>query len=352
MRIVVNAAAASSGGALTILKSFYGSVIQNYSKEVEWIFLVSDNYIEEQENVKTLVLKDIKKSWLNRLKFDFIVGKKLVNELRPDLIFSLQNTKIYGVKTEQIIYLHQPIPYQNIKKFSFFKKEERILAIYQKVIGKLIDSSLLNSKLIIVQTQWMRNAVNEKLKINIDKILVYPPDTTILTKKISGNFQNNLFFYPASKIIYKNHQIIYKAVEILNSKGYSDFKVFLTIEDNLRHPNISFIGNLKHEKVIDYFTYSTLIFPSYIETFGLPLKEAKDVGTIILASDTSFSQEILEGYENAHFFGFNNANELANLMEKVIIKEINLQEFTNVTEKKESNNSWQEIIKLLHNTAK
>ena len=55
--------------------------------------------------------------------------------------------------------------------------------------------------------------------------------------------------------------------------------------------------------MFDLYARSILVFPSYVETFGLPLLEARKSGTYILASDCSFSREILEGYEKALFFG-------------------------------------------------
>jgi len=50
------------------------------------------------------------------------------------------------------------------------------------------------------------------------------------------------------------------------------------------------------------YAKSILVFPSYVESFGLPLLEAKLTGTYIIASDTPFCREILNGYDNVEFF--------------------------------------------------
>jgi len=65
---------------------------------------------------------------------------------------------------------------------------------------------------------------------------------------------------------------------------------------------IKFIGSLTREEVFDFYAKSTLIFPSYIETVGLPLLEAKMHWTPIIASDSAFSHEILDGYDKVEFF--------------------------------------------------
>jgi glycosyltransferase involved in cell wall biosynthesis len=74
---------------------------------------------------------------------------------------------------------------------------------------------------------------------------------------------------------------------------------------------IAFIGKITLDEVYDYYSKSILIFPSYIETFGLPMLEAKMHGSPILASDCAFSHEILDGYDRAKFFNPFKVEELA-----------------------------------------
>ena len=47
MKIIVNDLAASAGGAMTVLKSFYRYVREN-DKANEYIFLLSNHYLEKQ----------------------------------------------------------------------------------------------------------------------------------------------------------------------------------------------------------------------------------------------------------------------------------------------------------------
>ena len=51
MKIVVNDIAASTGGAMTVLRDFYNCVCNN-DHENQWIFLLGKKYFEETENVK------------------------------------------------------------------------------------------------------------------------------------------------------------------------------------------------------------------------------------------------------------------------------------------------------------
>src|SRR5690606_15742565 len=123
---------------------------------------------------------------------------------------------------------------------------------------------------------------------------------------------------------YKNHQVIVEAFMLLKMQDMSDFKVIFTLNGNennhitklfssvkANNLPIEFIGEITHDKVLDFYSRSILVFPSYIETFGLPLLEAKMHGTLILASDCPFSHEILDDYRDVRFFKSNDSHTLA-----------------------------------------
>lgn len=350
MRIVVNDIAASKGGALTVLRDFYNCVKEN-DTENEWIFLLGDRILEETDNIKIMTLPKIKNSRIKKLTFDLFTGKKFMKKLNPDVIFSLQNTAVFGVKVPQIIYLHQSIPFQTTKKFSFFKSSERSLAVYQHFIGRVIKKSVKVCDKVIVQTKWMRDAVCKQCRVSKDKVLrVTPTVADISSYDTSHPFNKNLFFYPTASGIYKNNDAIFKACEIL-SQAHNDFVVTLTLPENQSRNNIHCVGRLPYGEVIEKYAQSTLIFPSYIETFGFPMAEARKVGTIVLASDCPFSREVLEGYENAYFFDPFKPEELAALMERVVLGDIEKKISSEAAT--DHSDSWllifKEVINYKHN---
>lgn len=319
MRVVVNDIAASEGGALTVLRDFYEE-IRSSNDTNEWIFLLNDYYFEETENIKIKLFRKVKNSWFKRLYFELWQGKKVINQLQPDVYFSLQNTATLGINAEQIVYLHQSLPYQKEKSFSFFKKDESKLAIYQKIMGRLYDYLFKQTKAeIVVQTDWMKKAMEKRLD---NKVVVVPPLIKI-PDELPDKKENEkvTFFYPASEALYKNHEVIYAAVNHIIERGYIDFQVILTIPpQNVMNSDIyHFIGQVSREKVFEYYTNSILLFPSYIETYGLPLKEAAFFNAPIIASKTAFSTEVLEDYPNVDFFNKFESTELANKMISYIV---------------------------------
>lgn len=322
MKVLVNAFAASSGGALSVLRSLYDFVVNDEAaKEHEWCFLLSEALIEETKHVEIRLVPEYK-AWKNRLYFDWFAGRSVIESVKPDVIFSLQNTYTYGCGAPQVLYMHQSIPFQREKKFSFLKREESKLAVYQYLIGFLIKRSIRNAAATIVQTEWIKKQILEQVDVPAETVhAVFPCVRKLPVSAIRNHPEAKLFFYPASDELYKNHQTIVNAVRKLKKQGVEKFKVILTTEgtdtDQIVH-----LGKISFSEVLHWYSRATLLFPSYIETVGLPLLEAKQLGTLILVADCAYSKEVLRYYENAYYFDPFDSGKLASLMLQVMRKEL------------------------------
>lgn len=315
---------AERGGALTILNQYYDTAIKD--KENEWIFVVSTPELKETENVKVFNFPWIKKSWFHRLYFDKSIAHKLVEKYQIDEILSLQNVVVPKVKVKQTLYLHQPLPFVE-KKYSIFENFK--FWVYQNLISNMIFKSIKEADKVIVQTKWIMDSAIEKVNIPKEKFILKQPKLNIAVKELYEPDEKNgrLFFYPASGLVYKNHEIIVKACKHLKDKGINNYKVIFTLQGDENKDikklkeivvdedlPIEFIGAISIDNVYEYYSKAVLIFPSYIETFGLPMLEAKMHKCPILASDCAFSHEILDGYEKVHFFDPFNSLNLAELI--------------------------------------
>ena len=190
MRIIVNDIAASQSGALTVLKSFY-EYVKEHDKENEYVFLLSDRYLKETERIKVCICKNVKKNGFEKLRFDFITGKRFIEKLHPDYVLSLQNIITFGLKCRQGVYIHQAIPFQNTKKFSFLKKSERVYAVYQYLIGGIIKKSIKKSDDVFVQTEWMKKSVKACIEKADAQII-----TLALRRANEGGLANILDYIP------------------------------------------------------------------------------------------------------------------------------------------------------------
>lgn len=218
--------------------------------------------------------------------------------------------------------MHQPLPFTQVK-ISIFKTPK--LWIYKNIIGHIIKKNLKHADRIIVQTKWMKEELVKTDKSITDKIFIESP---ILDNIYYDKYKQNnelIFFYPASAVSYKNHKIILDALRVIDTSKYSNFKFIFTLNGNESNDikimyeerkkyNFNFIGSMNYEAVIKMYSQSILIFPSYIETFGLPLLEARTIGAPIIAADCNFAREICDNYDMISYFKYDDKIALSKII--------------------------------------
>lgn len=326
MKVLVYDVAAQEGGAATILEKYYHALTEN--AENEYYFVLSLLRFPEKDNARMINLPWVKKSWFHRLFCDYIYMPRLVKKLGIDRVFSLQNMGIPGCKVPQTVYVHNAIPFTEHR---FSLRTERFLWVYQNVIGRMTYRSLKKADSIIVQTQWMKDAVAARCGISPDIIQVERVDSSVMGQGTYKATEPVTFFYPAAPVAFKNHRTIVDACRILQKKGVENYHVWLTLseQDNplteelarcVREENlpVSFIGKQSHPQMAERYCRSVLLFPSYLETVGLPLLEAQQFDAPIIAADCAYARETVGAYENVSYFSPLNSQQLADHMERWI----------------------------------
>lgn len=306
---------ASESGALAILDDLYKRLVNSKDKFIKYVFVVSTPYYDETENIEVLRFPWVKKSWFHRLYFNKVTTRKIIKIYKPDKIYSLQNEGISFYHGIQEVYLHLPFILCDYR-FSL-KKDGKRLWLYQNILSRNIFKSLRKVNKVIVQTQWMKEALINKTGIKQENIEVEAPDITV---NVFGKFKNKAenrrrFFYPATAFHYKNHITILKAINYAVEQGLLDYEVIFTVnKDENKYTkelykyveeynlNVKFNGPMSREKVFELYTRSVLLFPSFVESFGLPLLEARKCNTYVIASNCPFCREVLKDYEKARFF--------------------------------------------------
>lgn len=313
MRILVVDVAAEHSGALTILNQFREEFEND--KENEYFVLVSKLNFQNTDNIKYFSYPWIKKSRLYRLFFDNIYIKYIIKKMRPDKLLSLQNNAVSS-KIEQDVYFHNAL-FICEKRYSFF--ESKSLWIYQNIISRFIKHSLKHANKIIVQANWIKNELNLKWNISENRIEVKRPNLDCnywnnANNRICMNTTKKLF-YPANNNLYKNHFNLLKALfTVWDNEANSNLpELILTSKLNELPQNlqeiiveknypISFVGHLDFNQMKDIYSKTDMIFPSYIETVGLPLMEASLMGAYILAADCEYAHETIGEYNKVIYF--------------------------------------------------
>lgn len=334
--VVVNATALRTGGGLTILRQFVSKIDP---ENVNYIVFIDHTVQLNRPHDNIRFVKLSKTSMLSRIMWD---AKGLNNWLYthgviPSLFISLQNTSVrLSTRCPKLIYLHQPLPFSN-KNWSIFKKEEYRFFLYKKFYLYFIFRYVDFDTQFVVQTEWIKQALVTKHKIEPGRIEVFKPDQCFVeaekTIAIDVAQGEKIIFYPATPIIYKNHVEIINAMCFLKDKGVdlTGVSVCFTflekdsprlsglVNRNGLENNFKFLGSLSYAQVLSYYKASTLVvFPSYIETFGLPLAEAMAFKKPILVANEEYSREVLKGYQWVEFLNINQPDVWGSAVERLV----------------------------------
>tara|TARA_B110000037_G_scaffold222099_1_gene295546 strand:- start:1373 stop:2377 length:1005 start_codon:yes stop_codon:yes gene_type:complete len=153
----------------------------------------------------------------------------------------------------------------------------------------------------VVQTRYVDKLLQTHLKINPKNIFVYP-----IIKKESESFNSkkstNNFVYVSSGFSHKNHIRLLNAFIVAANKTVKEIKLHLTLNKEelfkKKHSNnlkVQFHGTLSRDSVNElYNSCEFAIYPSLVESFGLPLIEAANHGCKVIASDLPYVHQIIE----------------------------------------------------------
>lgn len=349
IHLIATALTPDTGGGYVILKQILNS-LQKVNLECK-VIVYSPQKDIEIKNVEYVVINHNQK-WFKRIFWErFTFAQKYYQN--GDYVFSLQNTMpSFCGEVGGALYVHQPLPFikQKIKlKLKEFLK--KILYLH------VIKSNLKSDTLIIVQTDWIRNAFLDKIAHPKDKVVKLLPEYNCEYFLNTFNSPPTSFvskfslFYPALDYSHKNHIVLLKAFRLFLKKNPDAIlkltldkksKVFKLVKQLNLVDNVHFLGFLPKKDVFtQYLNSSAMIFPSLIETLGLPLVEASGLGLPVAVSDLSYTREILGNYKNVIYMDSLQEKSVYDAMDKLLKMQRCENYFIN------GSTSWEDFWKIL-----
>ena len=318
--IIINASASSSGGANTIINQF----INNIPLDGNVYYIFTKTELKNTAN-KRFININTQGKYIKRLIWELFGIRNWLrkNKVIPDLFISFQNTGIFfNDKISQIVYYHQPVSLFNYN-WKFYKRIELSLFFYKNIYPFIIKLSFNKNTSFVVQLNCIKDSFSNVYNINPDRIHVIRPNFKSITQthhfKFNINKKKQHFFYPCITISpYKNFKTIFDAIKVIpiNFMENAIFhfsctkKEINSIYDLSSFPDSFFVfhdNKLSYEDVMSlYISVDVILFPSFIETFGLPLLEASFFNKPIIVSDLPYSREVLKNYNNVKFIKYNN----------------------------------------------
>lgn len=341
--ILVNATAATAGGALTVLTDFL-ETLQQQKSNFRYIVFVSPSVLSVAQKYNIIAVPISNRTWLARSIWDWhgIRAWCKKREIHPRLAVSFQNIAMnLPTRCAQIVYLHQSIPFAKGISWNPFVRTQRLFWFYRHVYPILIRISFSIWKpMVAVQTCWMKQAVCDHFRYRPEQVIVVPPDAKFQTVNgeepdIHNSRAKYSFFYPSVPYDYKNHEVLFAAlakIKAENEKLFSHIQLALTVKPTDSayaqilagkaaklgiSSAIEWLGTISRAECFSHYRFANaLTFPSLIETVGLPLVEAAAQGATILASDLPYSREVLDGYPGAVYLAPHNPSAWADAIVK------------------------------------
>lgn len=329
MRLVISAINFTEGGPLTILKDSVKTAADNFP-EWEIIAFVNHKGILGDSRVVEIEFPHAKKNWLIRLWYEWILFRKYSIQLKPDVWLSLHDITPRVITKRQYVYCHNPTPFchEEIK----YENLDSKFILFRYLYGYLYGFFIKNNAAVIVQQNWLRDNFSKRYhvpRVIVARPQVAPPQGVEKSRLlVKSGFKAPIhFIYPAFPRVFKNFELLGECLEILeqDTRWRGDISITIDGSENsyakliyqkYKHlRTLKFIGLQSPEKMLQlYSEVDALIFPSLLETWGLPITEAKFFGLPILAIDMPYARETIGEYDQVKFFPGHNVTGLAEVL--------------------------------------
>ncbi|WP_196886895.1 glycosyltransferase [Aureivirga sp. CE67] len=336
-KIVVSGINFTEGGPLSVMQDFLDRISHIYADKYEIIALVHKKTLYSTPNVTYIEFEDSKSSWLKRMKYEYSYFKKLSKELKPKYWFSMHDMTPNVFCEKQFVYCHNSAPFFKPTKNDW--KYGKTTAIFSLFYIYLYGINIKKNTNVIVQQDWLRKEFHKKW--GLENVVVAYPSIEFKKKEISEEVKKQKndkvqLFYPSFPRSFKNFEIICEAFEKLDKEFQDKIEIKLTIDASLnsyasfvvekyKHlKGLQFIGLQPRERVFELYEESdALIFPSRLESWGLPITEFKEYDKPIFLADLPYAHETLGDYDKVVFFDPYKAEELKNHLENFVAKKLN-----------------------------
>lgn len=336
--IVVSAVNLNVGGTLAILRDCL-SYLSELAAQGEYriVAIVHDRQLVPYDNIEYIELKWPKKRWIYRLWCEYVYMKELSRKLSPVYLWLSLHDTTPTVKAERrAVYCHNSFPFYDWKWSELFVNYRIVMfAWFTKYFYR---KNIHRNRYVVVQQQWMKDAFKKMFRLPTGNLIVAPPEKTIPAYSIAEVTGSDApqpcyrFIYASSSDIHKNYELLCEAARLAEQQtGKDAFKVILTIKgDENKYTrqlykqwghvhSVDFAGYMSRDTLFaNYRTSDCLVFPSRIETWGLPISEFMAFDKPMILADLPYTHETASGARRACFVNTGKPQELADIMVRLI----------------------------------
>lgn len=360
-RIVFSGVNFTELGPLMVFRDALASLTEAYSDQYEIIALVHKKSLFDNPGVTFMEYPKVKSSWFRRLRFEYLDCRRISEELEPHLWFAMHDMTPNVTAKIRAVYCHNPCP------FYPFHIQEALLdwkfGLFTLLYRFLYGINIRSNDFVVVQQDWMR--AQFRARYGVRKVVVAHPSVEHLDISASRDEQTSghtsyRFFYPAYPRTFKNMEQILNAARTLERGGFNRFEVWLTMNGSESRyaarivreysdlATVKWLGVLPRAEVMRlYGEADCLVFPSKLETWGMPITEFKATGRPILAANLPYAHETVDKYGKAAFFGIGDDAQLAGMMQQAASGEDVFGRTEETVPDEPFSRNWDELWRIL-----
>lgn len=362
--IVVSAVNIRKGGTLTILRNClaYLSTLVQSSEQYRVIALVHKKELACYQGIEYIEKPRTVKGWGRRLWCEYVTMYRISKQIAPVYLWLSLHDTTPRVKAErQAVYCQTSFPFLKWK-WQDFKFDYKIVlfAWFTKFAYRV---NIKRNTCLIVQAEWLRQGFARMFGLPVDSFVVAPPERRQVPKiACTRSSKRYTFICVATADCHKNFETLCRAAARLEQEiGTDRFEVVLTLSGTENKyarwlyekwgclESVQFAGFMNQQKL--YATYEQadcLVFPSRVETWGLPISEFAGFGKPMLLADLPYAHETAAGSRQTAFFDVEDAEALKEYMKRLVLNDASF--LTVVPQQAVASptaSSWKELFDLL-----
>lgn len=340
--IVISAVNLRKGGTLTILRQcleYLSSVAQERAYRV--VALVHDRELAAYPHIEYIELPWTIESWAKRLWCEYVTMYRISRQIgQVDLWLSLHDATPRVEARRQAVYCHTSFPFFPISLQDFlFDPKIPLFGLLTKYTYRINQR---RNKYIIVQQEWIRKAFAKTFGLREAQIILARANHSqavslpeVQNQGVEAYGEKYVFFYASTADAHKDFQTLCRATALLAERvGRERFEVVITVKGDEnkyaqylhKHwghtPGLRFAGLMdKATLYAHYARANCFVFPSRIETWGLPISEYMQVHEgqrPMILPRLAYAYETSLGAEQVAFFESRDAEGLARLMQEAV----------------------------------
>lgn len=324
-RVVVNALNLTGRGGRTIL----ANCLQAFDRTMpdDWTataYVAPGIELPPMARVRLVPITRRWNSWADRLWLE-LIGLAQMEAAQPiGLFLSLQGASARILAWRKAVYCHQNLPLAPLPASVAIR--HRRFALQRLIYDFLYRFAIGRDDWVIVQQQWTRDAFRSRYgRRRVIVARPVPADAPIAHfRKPPAGVGTLRILCPLAAFPNKDVETAIETAHLLRQAGL-DFELTLTIDRNesgyaaelaqraATVPEILLVGLLAPTELSHaYQQHHLMLYPSRVESWGLPLSEGKAHGIGIIATDHPYAREAVGDYDGADFFPAGDAEAAAN----------------------------------------